>query len=590
MLLDFMRRNTRNFLIATIVLIVPAFVLWGSFPTLGKRGRQTLLKVGDQKVSLEEFTTYYHNLREITRANLGKNYTPELEKMLDLKQQALDRIIREILLGREVARLNLVVSDEEVQDSLKRNPVFYTDDKFDPSKWNASLNNPRINWTGLIEQERESLRLQKLVNMIGSGARVTEGEIRGEYQRQHEKVRVEFVALKASELTGEVEVSSDDLTSYYEEHKQEYAEPARLKLAYVELKKEPNQMDYDDMRHVAQNILERARAGDDFVQLAERYSDDTATAAKGGDLGFLTRRRMPREFAEPAFSLNPGEISKEIQSPKGYHIIKVEETRGEADDKEVRARLIFLKVEPSEDTLLFLEEQAARLAVGARVSSLERAASEMELGLKTTPEFAETSPVIPTAGYAPEISEILPALGEGEISNVIETRTAFYVVHVTKRTPERIPELQEVEDRVRSAFKMDRALTLARTKAEEILKEVNDNGLPLADIAHAPTVQEAEPFTRRGRPPELPFLQGLVSSVFELPEGNAAGPLMSKDAAYVVQLKEKIPADPSGYDEQRESIKDRLVTERREQAFQDYYENLRKRVGVKINRELLQAV
>ncbi len=367
MLLDYMRRNTKRFLIATIAFIVPAFVLWGSFPTLGKKGRTTVIDAGGEKISLESFTAYYQNLREVTRSNLGANYTPELEKMLNLKQQALDRMVREILLGQEVDRLNIVVSDEEVQDSLKRIPAFASDGKFDPSKWNAALNNPRINWPALVEQERESLRIEKLMGIIESEARVTEEEIREEYRRQHEKAGFAFITLKASDLADEVEISSDDLSAYYERHKQEYAKPAQVKLAYVELKKEPSQMDQDAVKGYAEHILERARAGDDFADLAEKYSEDTATKTTGGDLGFFRKgRRMVKEFDEVAFSLEPGEISDLVKTRFGYHIIKVEETKGDGDSREVRARHILLKVEPSEDTLLSLEEQAIVLAGAQR--------------------------------------------------------------------------------------------------------------------------------------------------------------------------------------------------------------------------------
>ncbi len=590
MLLDFMRRNTRNFLIAIIVLVVPAFILWGAFPTMGSKEKRTLIKVGDQKVSLEQFVAYFHNLRETARANFGSNYTPELEKLLNLKQQALDRMVRDIVLRQQVDRLGIVVSDEEVQDTLKKNPVFYTDGKFDPAKWNASLNNPRINWPQLVEQERENLKIQRLADMVSSEARVTEDEIRNEYRRQHEKVRVEFIALKAADLIDKVKITQDDLASYYEQNKKRYAEPARVKLSYVELKKEPSPLDYADVKRFAESVLERARAGDDFAELAEKYSDDDATASKGGDLGFFPRGRMVKAFEDAAFSMKPGEISDVIQTPFGYHIIKVEETRGEGKNKEVRARHILIKVEPSDDTLLSLEEKAARLALDAQNSSLEQAASALKLNVSTTPEFVENSAAIPNIGPVPEITEILPGLGEGAVSDVIETKNAFYVVQLTKRIPERIPELSEVEQEVRAAVTTEKALEMAKTRAEEIVRDVNDKGLSLDDIPGAPKAEEAAPFTRRGRPPELPPLRGLVETVFELTKGKAAGPFMSASAAYVVQLKEKIEPDPAGYEDQRDAIKNRMLMERRQQVFEDYYDSLRRKVEVKIDRDLLQAV
>jgi parvulin-like peptidyl-prolyl isomerase len=85
------------------------------------------------------------------------------------------------------------------------------------------------------------------------------------------------------------------------------------------------------------------------------------------------------------------------------------------------------------------------------------------------------------------------------------------------------------------------------------------------------------------------LLRGLVEAAFELPDGRAAGPFMSDVAAYVVQLRERIEPDPAGYDAQKELIKNRLLMERRQQVFEDFYENLRRKVEVKIDQDLFQA-
>ena len=589
MLLDYMRKNMKRFLIGIIVLIVPAFVLWGTVPSPGAKSTRTVVNVGGEKVTLEQFSNYYQNLREITRMRLGTNYTPELEGLLNLRQQALDSMIRDILLAKEADRLGIVVSDEEVQDSLKRNPGFYTDEKFDPAKWNQLLNNPRVNWTVLVEEERERLRNQKLVSMVASAARVTEEEVREEYLRRHEEAKIEFVAFKASELTGEVDVSPDDMISYYEEHKQEYTEPAQVKLAYAEFKKDPSQMDYEDVKSVVQNILERVQTGDDFAELA-KYSDDEGTRDKGGDLGFFGRGRMAKEFEEVAFSLEPGQISDLVLSQFGYHIIKVEEIRGEGDDKEVRARHILAKVEPSEDTLDSLAEQAMRLSVGAATTSLEQAASELKVDISTTPLFAETSIGIPDLGIVREISEILPGLDEGTPSDIIDTEKAVYIVQVEERVPERVPGMEEVQEKVEERVRKEKALALAESKAKDFLDEVETSGLSISDIEDGPKPSETAPFSRNGYPSELPFIKGLVNSVFELAEGKAAGPFVGKDTAYAVQLKEKIKPDPADYESRKGVISDRLLMDREQQVFQDYYEKLREAAGAKIDENLLGDV
>ncbi|MCW8961317.1 MAG: peptidyl-prolyl cis-trans isomerase, partial [Ignavibacteriaceae bacterium] len=73
----------------------------------------------------------------------------------------------------------------------------------------------------------------------------------------------------------------------------------------------------------ADSILAELKAGASFEEMAEKYSDDTGTKDKGGDLGYFERRMMVKEFDEAAFNMDIGEISNVIQSNFGYHIIKL---------------------------------------------------------------------------------------------------------------------------------------------------------------------------------------------------------------------------------------------------------------------------
>ncbi|MDW7996721.1 MAG: peptidylprolyl isomerase, partial [Bacteroidota bacterium] len=79
----------------------------------------------------------------------------------------------------------------------------------------------------------------------------------------------------------------------------------------------------DSARAEAQKILQRARAGEDFAQLARLYSQDRGTAERGGDLGWFPRGRMVKPFEDAAFAATPGSIVGPVESPFGFHIIAV---------------------------------------------------------------------------------------------------------------------------------------------------------------------------------------------------------------------------------------------------------------------------
>lgn len=110
------------------------------------------------------------------------------------------------------------------------------------------------------------------------------------------------------------------------------------------------EMDTDKkQREKAQEVLKRARSGEDFGKLAQEFSTD-GSKDKGGDLGWFGHGQMVPEFEKAAFALKPGEISEVVQTPYGFHIIKLEERKTEnKDGKEeemIHARHILLS-EPS---------------------------------------------------------------------------------------------------------------------------------------------------------------------------------------------------------------------------------------------------
>lgn len=146
--------------------------------------------------------------------------------------------------------------------------------------------------------------------------------------------------------------------------------PATVSFQQVVVAPKPSEEARRDAIARAEEVLEEIRTGADFAVLARRFSDDTGSAEHGGDLGWFKADRMVPEFSRAAFSLRPGQTSGLVESEFGFHIIKLERTRG----AERQARHILIRPEVAEADVALARERADSVAQairdGASVTSL----------------------------------------------------------------------------------------------------------------------------------------------------------------------------------------------------------------------------
>jgi peptidyl-prolyl cis-trans isomerase SurA len=205
------------------------------------------------------------------------------------QNEALQALVTEKLLAREIAAKGIHVRDEDI------------DRYVDHIKQANRLND---------DQLKEALKQQGI-----------------DYTKYRDQVRqeIEKVQLMNREIRGKVNVSPEDVNRYYEAHKAEYQLPARVKVRQIMLRLDANAPD-EIVQGVTQR-LEDLRAqilkGEDFAKVAKQSSEDPA-AADGGDLGEVEPSKVLPEFEAALAQMKEGEVSEPIRTKMGLHLLKLE--------------------------------------------------------------------------------------------------------------------------------------------------------------------------------------------------------------------------------------------------------------------------
>jgi parvulin-like peptidyl-prolyl isomerase len=159
-----------------------------------------------------------------------------------------------------------------------------------------------------------------------------------------------------------IEVTGAELEGYYRDNPALFDGKNRVRASHILLMVPQGApaATKDEIRSRALGILAQAKKGEDFAELARKYSEDTSSGAAGGDLNWFMRGQMVPEFDRVVFSLNEGEIGELVETQFGFHIIKVTETGKPLAFAEIRS-----------DLERMLRSQKAQAAVGAHLQTLK---------------------------------------------------------------------------------------------------------------------------------------------------------------------------------------------------------------------------
>ena len=618
-----MRRNVRN-LSWVLWLVIIAFIAF-YIPDLIRGPSNVVARVDGDPIYVAEYQQALQQQAEYYRSVSGGNLPDDFLQQIQIEQIVLESLIRERLILAAARDQGLTVSDRETQERIMSYPGFLENGVFiGPDRYRQVLRTNGIALDEFEQQVADEVLFNKFTELISNGVTVTDREVEDGYQRRNEKVQFEFFVVRAvglesevaamltddaartlfaqniadyrvperrrvsyamietDAILGEVDVTEAELRAAYEEGIEEFTVPEQVRASHIlfRLPPEPDEETVAAIRAEAQEILDQIRGGADFAALATTSSDDTASAAAGGDLGWFGRGRMTPEFEEAAFALEADATSDLVETPFGIHIIRAEGRRPEqvrAFD-EVRSQLEQRIARERAEELVDQRAEQLRVAV-LRRTSLDELAERFELEVRESPLFDLTSGF--SEVLSPEFTRQVFATGRGRVSEPIRFASGYVVFRVDEIVEAHDPEFEEVEAKVRA----DLIRQLAQERAGEMAQELGarlqagEEFTVLAAEIGAP-IRSTELIPRNGVVPELGRQAALILAAFEHGEGETGGPVKVDQGHALLRVTQHVQPDWGQFGSEREALRNELLNQRRSSLFESLVRELRERYRV----------
>jgi peptidyl-prolyl cis-trans isomerase D len=516
---DFVRKHIKILQILLFLLIFPSFVLFGLEGYSGMRDKGAVVATVN---GVDIFQSELDNAHKI-QVDRMRASMPNLDaKLFDspiAKQATLDRLVRERLLGVAAEKLHLLVSDQRLANELQQNPSIAglrrPDGVLDIERYRQLLDTQGLTPESFEAQVRADLSTRQVMAGLGMTSFVTAAladltlnafyekrqiqvakfatsdfvsqikptdaqledyyKVNGDKFKSPERADVDFVILDLASIQKTISVPESELKTFYEQNMARLAnlEERRASHILINADKAAPVADREKARAKAQDILVTLKQSPDkFAELAKKFSQDTGSATKGGDLDFFARGAMVKPFEDATFALKKGDVSDIVETEFGYHIIRLtdikqpkqksfEESRTslEADARRQLAQRKFAEAADQFTNLVY--EQS---------DSLKPAADKLKLDIQQAKDIG-AEPTLAASGTAMNNPKFLAAIFA---SDSVEKRRNTEAIElapnvlasarITNYQPARILPLAEVKDRVRQQVVMQ--IALERTKQE----------------------------------------------------------------------------------------------------------------------------
>ncbi|MGD9108445.1 MAG: SurA N-terminal domain-containing protein [Gammaproteobacteria bacterium] len=513
-----------------ITAICLVFALWGVRSYLyGRAADNVVAKVNGTKITKQQLDVVYNQMRRQQQLQLGANYSPSEKAAAALKQTALQSIISSMVLNKAAKSDGFRVDPVLVEALLAKMPIFQVNGVFSQAKFEQFVNTLLYSTDAFLAQlgneilvsqvksgivgtafslPQEIDQLIKLVNqkrsfkylVIPTKRFLTQIKLPTKaaenFYHQNldnfklpEKVSIQYLQLSMANLMRSIKPTAAQLKDFYNTNIVSYTKPKRWHLAgiMIAVPKHASKKQVDQAQQKLNLVANKIKQHVDFAALAKQYSDDTGTAAKGGEWSWVTEAQLPTELRVVLPNLKKvGDITMPIKTMQGYYILQLLGTQpqqvipfSKVKDKVLQA----YKQQTAERKFADLRDKLANITY-ENADSLKPAAKQLSLPIQTTDLFTKSggkgiaaNPRVIAAAFGDEV------LNQSENSDPVDlSDNSVVVLRIKQHVPASVKKFAEVKTQIVNQLRRAAAAQKAEDFGSTIIKELQ-NGKTLSNVA-----------------------------------------------------------------------------------------------------------
>lgn len=524
-------RDRASSLVAYIIigLLILSFALWGIQEYFGGGGAPPVADVNGVEITQPEFNNQFQQYRQRLQSILGENFAQRYPDESVIRKQVINDMVNTEILRQTVTDAGFRISDTGLIRKIRQIPQFQRDGKFAPELYTRLLQAQRYDKARFEAELREEEKLGQFEIALVSSSFKTKADLQ-RFQRLSEQSRDFSYALVRVDPDS-VTISQDQIDDYYNANQSVFRTPEQVRLAYIELKEEalvdPARVTDDDaraiyaeqaeqhvtselrkVRHILTKVPEQTaadapewgealgkaseyvrqlEAGASFAELARQHSEDTLSAGKGGDIGFIAPGDLASsELEKVLFSLSPGAHSQPVRTEQGVQIVQLVEIQASEQKSfaQVRQQIIDeRKSQLAQERFVEIVDELINLVV-EQPDDLTEAAELFELAIRETGWLTLASdaeifayPEIRSLAFTEDI------LAAGLNSELIEVADGHVIAfRLLEHRESELQPLDEVAGGIRDFLRMREAAQQAVAEGEEMYAQMQ-SGLSLEALS-----------------------------------------------------------------------------------------------------------